>query len=200
MTVLAVETEGGEGSEIAARPDADFEPMIAQQIEHDGIFGNPHRQLERQGDDARAEPDARGRGGGVREEHERCRQAALGFMEVMLRDPRRVETAALGLHDLCGCEAITFCRVRLVEQAREEAQPLGHARDPRAKIGLMQGPACLMRPALRPLVQSMHSSCCDVIARREDVVSGSESSTRTFYLPASPRLPRSAPRSPRTQV
>ena len=65
--------------------------------------------------------------GGMRQEHERRRQAAFGFVEMMLRDPGRIEAAALGLHDLRGRQPITLGGVRLVEQAREEPQTLRHA-------------------------------------------------------------------------
>jgi hypothetical protein len=36
----AVEAEGGEGGEVAARPDAHFEAVLAHQVEHGGILGD----------------------------------------------------------------------------------------------------------------------------------------------------------------
>ena len=60
----------------------------------------------------------------MRQEDEGRRQAALGLVEMMLRDPGGIEAAALGLHDLRGGEPIALGGVGLVEQPREEAQSL----------------------------------------------------------------------------
>ncbi len=124
VTVLGVEAEGGEGGEIAARSDAHLEAVVAHQVEHGGVLGDAHRHLERQGDDAGAEPDARGARRRLGEEHERRRQAAFALVEMVLRDPRRIETAALGLLDLRQRQPVAFRGGGLVEQPGEEAQPL----------------------------------------------------------------------------
>jgi hypothetical protein len=82
----------------------------------------PH--LERQRDDAGAEPDAPGVRRRLGEEHEGRRQAALGLVEMVLGDPGRLVAAALGLLDLRDRQPIALGRVGLVEQAGEETQPL----------------------------------------------------------------------------
>src|SRR5437899_126506 len=60
VAVVAVEPEGGEGSKIAARSDAHLETVAAHQVGDHGILGDADRHLERQSDDASAEPDATG--------------------------------------------------------------------------------------------------------------------------------------------
>jgi hypothetical protein len=43
VAILGIAAEGGERREIAARTHADLEPVIAQQVEHDGVLGHAHR-------------------------------------------------------------------------------------------------------------------------------------------------------------
>jgi hypothetical protein len=114
--------EGSKGRRIAAGADAELEPAVAEQIENRGVLRHPHRALQRQGDDAGAEADARGLCGDVTEEGEGRRQAALALVEMVLRDPRGIEPGLLGAHDLLGREASSVRRRRLVEKPREEAQ------------------------------------------------------------------------------
>ena len=89
-------------------PDADFQAAAAHQVEHRGVLGHPDRQLQRQGDDAGAEADARGLRGDLRQEDERRRQAAFVFVEMVLGDPGGIEAAALGMHDLLGGQPIAL--------------------------------------------------------------------------------------------
>ena len=93
-------------------------------IEHRRIFGHPDRQFQRQGDDGGPQPDARGPRSDLRQEDEGRRQATLGFMEMVLSNPDRIESQALGTDDLLGGQAIALGRGRLIEQAREESQAL----------------------------------------------------------------------------
>ena len=123
--LVGVQAERGEGGQVAARPDADFQAAAAHEVEHRGILGHPDRQLQRQGDDAGPEPDARGLRGDLGEEHERRRQAALVLVEVVLGDPGRIEAAALGMHDLRGGQPVALGRGGFVEQTGEKAQFLG---------------------------------------------------------------------------
>ena len=125
VAIVGIEAEGGEGGQVAARPDADFEAPARYEVGDGGILGHAHRQLQRQGDDAGAQPDARGLHRSLGEEHERRRQAALALMEVMLGDPRRIEAAALGMHDLLGGQPIALGCGGFVEQTGEKAQFLG---------------------------------------------------------------------------
>ncbi len=118
----AVEAEGLEGGEIAARPDAELQPAVAHQVEHGGVLGHAQRQLQRQGDDAGAEPDLRGPRREMGQEDEGRGQAALVLVEVVLGDPGRVEAAALGMDDLFGRQAVALGRIGHVEQAGEEAE------------------------------------------------------------------------------
>jgi hypothetical protein len=122
VAVLAVAAERSESREIAARADAHFEALAAQQVEHHGILGDPHRQFERQGHDPRAETDARGRRRGVGQEDEGRRQAALGLVEMMLRDPGGIESDLLGLDDLRRGQPIALGGIGLIEETREEPQ------------------------------------------------------------------------------
>ena len=52
-TLAAFQTEGKEGLRSAARAKADFQPPVEQTVEHGGIFGDAHRILHRQRNDAR---------------------------------------------------------------------------------------------------------------------------------------------------
>jgi hypothetical protein len=61
----------------------------------------------------------------VSQEDERRRQAPFGLMEVMLRHPGRVEAPSLRMRDLLRREPIALGGTRLVEKAREKAEPLG---------------------------------------------------------------------------
>jgi len=124
VAVVAVQAEGGEGDEVAARTDAHLQPAATQQVDDDGILGDPDRELERQRHDAGAEANAGGVGCGMRQEHERCRQAAFPFVEMMLGDPGRIEATLLGLNDLFRSKAIAPGSAGLVEQAGEEAEAL----------------------------------------------------------------------------
>jgi hypothetical protein len=110
--------------EIAARSDADLEAPAGYQVGHHGVLGNTQRQFERQGDDPCSQTDARGPRRGLRQENEGRRQAALAFVEMMLRDPGRIEAETLGMRDLGGGQAIALGGVGLVEQTGEEAEPL----------------------------------------------------------------------------
>ena len=101
--VGAVEAERREGRRRAAGADAELEPAAGEEVEHRGVLGDAHRVLERQGDDAGAEADARGPRRDVREEHEGRRQAALGLVEVVLRHP--------GASRSRGASAWTICSV-----------------------------------------------------------------------------------------
>ena len=56
------------------------------------------------------QPDARGLRGDLRQEDERRRQAALGFVEMVLGDPGRIEAAALGVDDLRGGQPVALGR------------------------------------------------------------------------------------------
>jgi hypothetical protein len=44
---------------------------------------------------------------------------------MMLRDPRRVEAAPLGMKDLLGRQSVPLRRRGLIEKPREEAEPYG---------------------------------------------------------------------------
>ena len=124
--ILRVLAEREERRGRRARAEPELGASARQQVEHDRVLGDPHRVLERQRDDAGAEPDPRRDRGGVREEHERRRQAALRGVEVVLRDPGRVEAVPFGGHDLLGRDAIALGGGGLVEQAGEESDA-GHA-------------------------------------------------------------------------
>ena len=89
------------------------------------VFGHPDRQLQRQGHDRRAEADPRRLRGQLRQEDERRGKAALVFVEMMLRDPGRIEAEPFRLDDLRGRQPVPLGGIRLVEQAREEAQASG---------------------------------------------------------------------------
>ena len=128
VTVVAVEAEGREGRQIAARANADFEAAATQQVGDDGILGDADRQLQRQGDDAGAQANARGVGRDMRQEDEGRGQAAFSFVEMMLGDPGRIEAVLLGVDDLFGGESIALGGCRLVEQAGEEAEALDRER------------------------------------------------------------------------
>ena len=121
--ILAVQPEGAEGGHVAAGPDPHLQPAAAEHIQHRGIFGHAQRQFQRQGDDARAEPDAVGLRGHMRQEHQRRRQPALGLMEMMLRHPGTVEAAALGVDDLLRRQTVTLRRRGRIQHPGEEAQP-----------------------------------------------------------------------------
>ena len=110
------------------RPGAESElgASAREEVEHDGVLGDAHRVLERQRDDAGAEPDATRRRGDVREEHERRGQSALGGVEVMLRHPGRVEPVPFGGDDLLGGDAVALGGGHLVEEPGEESDA-GHA-------------------------------------------------------------------------
>ena len=146
VAIVGVEAEGGEGGQVAARPDAHFEAAAGDQVGDGGVLGHAHRQLQRQGDDAGAQPDARGLHRRLGEEHERRRQAAFALVEMMLGDPGRIEAAALGMHDLLGGQPIALGRGGFVEQTGEKAQPLGrrlgHQVNLVGRSRAMQGPAC----------------------------------------------------------
>ena len=91
VTVVAVQTEGGVHAQVAAGRHADLQAPPRHDIEHRRIFGHPDRQLQRQGDDGGPQPDARRSRGDLRQEDEGRRQATLGFMEMVLGDPGRIE-------------------------------------------------------------------------------------------------------------
>ena len=95
------------------------------QVEHRGVLGDSDRQLQRQGDDPRPQADPRCLGGDLGQEDERRGKAAFILMEMMLGDPGRIEAAAFGVDDLRGGQPVALGGVRLIEQAREEAQALG---------------------------------------------------------------------------
>ena len=65
-----------------------------------------------------------GLGGGLRQEDERRGKAAFVFMEMVLGDPGRIEAKTLGMDDLRGRQPVALGGVRLIQQAREEAQAL----------------------------------------------------------------------------
>ena len=94
---VAVEAERRVRRQIAAGPDPDLQAAAAHQVEHRGILRHPDRQLQRQGDDPGPEADPRGARSGLGQEHEGRRQAAFVLVEMMLRDPGRIEAAALGV-------------------------------------------------------------------------------------------------------
>jgi hypothetical protein len=118
----AVSTEGRIGGKVAATSDADFEAAAAHQVEHRRVLGDPDRHLERQGHDPRPEADPRCLGSDLREKDERRGKAALVFMEMVLGDPGRIEPESFGVDDLLGRQSVPLGGVRLIEQAREEAQ------------------------------------------------------------------------------
>jgi hypothetical protein len=58
------------------------------------------------------------------EKSEGSRKSALGFMEVMLRDPSGIKTCCFRVPDLLCRQTISFGRRRLIEKPREKAQSL----------------------------------------------------------------------------
>ena len=118
----AVEAEGGERRRIAAGADAELQPAVDQDVEHGRVLGDTDRLFERQRDDAGAEADGRRARSDMGEEHQRRRQSAFGFVEMVLGDPRRVETAAFGVGDLLRREPVSFRRRCFIKHAREEAE------------------------------------------------------------------------------
>src|SRR5690242_19933959 len=129
----------------------------------------------------------------MRQEHQRRRQAAFGFVEVMLRDPGRIEAASLGLHDLRGGQSIPLCGARLVEQAREEPQTLRHA----AKLARTDH-SCKAKHISCVLHGADWYNLCIVpsvpsVSRWEDVLFACAFLMRTFSIQDGVRLPLSAP-------
>src|SRR5690349_14368952 len=136
----------------------------------------------------------------MRQEHERRRQAAFGFVEVMLRDPGRIEAASLGLHDLRGGQSIPLCGARLVEQAREEPQTLRHA----AKLARTDH-SCKAKHISCVLHGADWYNLCIVpsvpsVSRWEDVLFACAFLMRTFSIQDGVRLPLSAPSPKRAPV
>ena len=86
------------------------------------ILGHAQRIFQRQRDHARAQTDAPRARSHMGQEDEGRRQAAFVFVEVVLRDPGRVEAVGLGVGDLLGHEAVALAGRRVVEQAAEKAQ------------------------------------------------------------------------------
>ena len=94
----AVEAEGGEGGQVAARPDADFQAAAARSGRATAA-SSATRTGSSSGRVTMPVPSRMREvcAGDLGEEHERRRQAALVLVEMMLGDPGRIEAAALGM-------------------------------------------------------------------------------------------------------
>src|SRR5262249_7203401 len=112
----------------AAAADPDLQTAAAHQVEHGRVFGHADRQLEWQGHDSGSEADPRRLCGDLGEEDEGGGQAALVFMEVVLRDPGRVVAEPLGMDDLRDRQPVSLGGLGLVEQPCEEPQAPGQGR------------------------------------------------------------------------
>ena len=105
------------------------------------VPGDPDGVVERQGDDPRAQRMAQAR---RRTEVQRCGQPALGFVEVVLGDPRDGEAAPLGALDPPAAVAL----------AR------GHAADRRgrSRAEVIATPHCArVRPASAPSINERYA-------------------------------------------
>jgi hypothetical protein len=118
----AVQAERLVRREVAAGSDPHLQSAATHQIEHRGILRDPDRQLQRQGNDPGPQADPRGLPSDLGQEHKGRRQAAFVLVKVVLRNPGRIEAAAFGMRDLRDGYTVAFGRVRLIEQAGEEAQ------------------------------------------------------------------------------
>jgi hypothetical protein len=78
-----------------------------------------------QGHDARTQADAPRARRHMGQENEGRRQAALVFVEVVLRHPGGVEAESLGMGDLLGHEPVAFARRHIVKQPAEEPEAFG---------------------------------------------------------------------------
>ena len=83
-----------------AGAEAEAEPPVAQDVDEGRVLDDPHRVVERERHDCRAEPDAGGLGRQVPQIDEGVRQHAVLVGKVVLGDPGRIVAEPIRLHDL----------------------------------------------------------------------------------------------------
>src|SRR5947209_14284326 len=80
--------------------------------------------FQRQRDDAGPEANARGLRGDETEKSEGSRKAALGLMEMVLRDPCGIKPGFFSVPNLLCRQTIPLGRRRLIKKPREKPQSL----------------------------------------------------------------------------
>ncbi|SQC93614.1 Uncharacterised protein [Cedecea neteri] len=124
----ALQTKSRERTRRAARTDAKIKASAAEQIQHNRVLCHAQRGLHRQGNNACAKPYAPGVRRHVAQKNQRSRQAAFGFVKVVLCDPGGVKAVPFGVNNLFRCQSIAFGGRGVVKQASKKAQSFeGHA-------------------------------------------------------------------------
>jgi hypothetical protein len=133
--------------------------------------------------------------GDLGQENERCGKAALVFMEMVLGDPGRIEAEPFGVDDLLGRQPVPLGGIRLVEQAREEAQAFGQRRDRHLQALCIIETAseiCRTRSAFGPTVPGRWERRSQIVGRtayRQKPDQGALSRRRTIRRP-NPTIPK----------
>lgn len=131
--ILEGRVEGRERRGIIAAADAELEPAAAQHVERRRILGEADRQFQRDGDDRRAEADARRpRGHGSQEDE--GRGTGTGPLaprrEMVLRDPSDIEAQLLRRDEQIDelAEQLRRLGIRFEVGQEAEAKPVCHER------------------------------------------------------------------------
>ncbi len=144
--ISAFQAKGREGGRRAAGPEPDLQSPAGEQIENGGVLGHPDRIFERQRNDTGSKTDARRLRGDMGKENQGRRKAAFVRVEMVLRDPGRVEAETLGGDDLLLCVMVASSSSRVKKPRRL-----------RGVVSIMVGPVCspLLQAAARRLRPGM---------------------------------------------